>query len=202
MFAIYDITGRTFRDSLERLYRVKQVNSINSSKGRSASQQDAISTLLPGAVVKAYKDALPKRASSTIVHADQIMSTPVLTTLVSTPPESCWELLNNNGVGQVPVIGETGVLAGIIAKHDLFKAMVIDGNTIVRKAEKSLAQIMSPQVVTADPVSDIRRIAQVLDDYHFNSLPITDYNDQLVGMVTRTDIIRAVARHPSLSLWA
>lgn len=202
MFAIYDITGRTFRDSLERLYRVKQVNSINSSKGRSASQQDAISTLLPGAVVKAYKDALPKRASSTIVHADQIMSTPVLTTLVSTPPESCWELLNNNGVGQVPVIGETGVLAGIIAKHDLFKAMVIDGDTIVRKAEKPLAQIMSPQVVTADPVSDIRRIAQVLDDYHFNSLPITDYNDQLVGMVTRTDIIRAVARHPSLSLWA
>jgi len=202
MFAIYDITGRTFRDSLEQLYRVKQVNSINSSKRRTAGKQGAISTLLPGAVVKAYKDALPKRASSTIVHADQIMSTPVLTTLVSATPESCWELLKSNGVSQVPVIGETGVLAGIVAKHDLFKTMVIDGDTIVRKAEKPLVHIMSPQVVTADPVSDIRRIAQVLDDYHFNCLPITDHNDQLVGIVTRTDIIRAVARHPSLSLWA
>lgn len=204
MFAIYDVTGRSFRDTLEQLYRVNQVSSTVSSHRRKEEEQrqEQFASPLSKAAVQAYRKSLPQPQNTTIFHASQIMHAPVITVRDDYTPETCWEILWNSRISQVPVCNQRGLLIGMVAKGDLLQEMVVDGASIVRPAEKPLTEIMSPKVITADPVSDIRRIAQVLNDYHFNSLPIVDDFDRILGIVTRTDIIQAVARQASLSLWA
>ena len=61
---------------------------------------------------------------------------------------------------------------------------------------------MSPGVITADPVSDIRRVAQVMLEYHLQSVPIADDQDKLIGIVARSDILRAVMNDPPLTMWS
>lgn len=203
MFAIYDVTGRSFRDSLEQLYRVNRVSSTVSLHRRKPEEQrqEQFATPISQSAIRAYRKNLPQPRESTIYHANQIMRSPVIMVRENFLPEACWELLWEKEISQVPVLNDKGLLVGMLAKEDLLKVMIVDGKTIVRPAEKQLSDIMSPQVITADPVSDIRRVAQVLNDYHFNSLPIVDDFDRIVGIITRTDIIQAVAQHPSLSLW-
>ncbi|MBM9514448.1 HPP family protein [Desulfogranum marinum] len=203
MFAIYDVTGRSFRDSLEQLYRVNSVRSTLSSHRRKAEeeQQQQFASSVSQSAIRAYKKTLQLPKERTIYHANQVMQSPVITVRDNFLPEDCWEILWKNKISQVPVLSDKGLLAGMLAKEDLLKEMIVDGETIIRPADKPLSEIMSPKVITADPVSDIRRVAQVLNDYHFNSLPIVDNFDRIVGIVTRTDIIRAVAEHPTLSLW-
>lgn len=203
MFAIYDVTGRSFRDSLEQLYRVNRVRSTVSSHRRKPEeqQQEQFASSISQSAIRAYKKNLRLPQGSTIYHANQVMRSPVIMVRDNFLPETCWEMLWKNEISQMPVLNDKGLLVGMLAKEDLLKVMIVDGKTIIRPAEKQLPDIMSPKVITADPVADIRRVAQVLNDYHFNSLPIVDNYDRIVGIVTRTDIIQAVAKHPTLSLW-
>ena len=67
--------------------------------------------------------------------------------------------------------------------------------------DKTVADVMSNQVITADPTSNARRIAKVMMDYHLSALPIVDEHDSLLGLVSRSDILRAVINDPPLSLW-
>ncbi|MCE1171467.1 MAG: CBS domain-containing protein [Azovibrio sp.] len=60
---------------------------------------------------------------------------------------------------------------------------------------------MSSPVVTADPVTDIRRVAQVMLEFDVDGVPVVDAQGLLVGFISRGDILRAVLMDPPLSLW-
>jgi acetoin utilization protein AcuB len=60
---------------------------------------------------------------------------------------------------------------------------------------------MTAEVINADPVTDVRRIARVMLSYHLSAIPVVDEQDALIGLVSRIDILRAVTSEPPLSLW-
>ena len=66
---------------------------------------------------------------------------------------------------------------------------------------KRLKDIVLPELITADPISDIRRVAKVMLDFNLNAMPIVNQEDELLGIVSRTDILKAVAVRPSIQLW-
>jgi acetoin utilization protein AcuB len=208
MFAVYDATGRSFKDTLEELNRVNRIYQSVATRRRQESRQvgttpeNVYGSNLTRQAIETYRKSLPIREGTVIYHALQIMHKPVTTVRVDFTPDRCWELLWDNDISQAPVLNSEGYPVGMLSRGDLLKEMVVDGRTILRSTEKTIGEIMSPRVVTADPISDIRRIARVLYDYHFNALPITNDGDLLIGIVTRTDIVKAVATIPELSLWA
>ena len=57
------------------------------------------------------------------------------------------------------------------------------------------------KVYTAEPVTDIRRIAALQVNNHLHTIPILEGNGKMVGIISRTDIIKAVSMDPPLSLW-
>jgi len=56
-------------------------------------------------------------------------------------------------------------------------------------------------VVAAEPVTDIRRIATVMMEHGVDGVPIVNDSHELVGFISRTDILRSVVTDPPLSLW-
>ena len=67
---------------------------------------------------------------------------------------------------------------------------------------RKLEDIYLPQLITADPSTDIRRIANVMIDFKLRAVPIVGENDILLGIVSKTDIIKAVSHIPHLQLWS
>lgn len=89
-------------------------------------------------------------------------------------------------IAGMPVV-DKGRLVGIISQSDILKGLktgVIEDVTV--------ADVMTANVVTVPPTESAILVAKLMVEKHINRIPIVD-NDKVVGIVTRGDIIKAVA---------
>ena len=214
MFAIYDIEGRRFRDTLENLRKVEKIDngararsSSNIIEGEQRSMSGAISTkssgvAVSGKAVNAYREMLQLNKREPIFHASQLMSYPVSTVPMDMGILAAQRYFHQLGLRQMPVLSVEQRIVGMLSVEDLMRFIVIDDGRIRYVEGKRVADAMSEHVITADPVSDVRRIAQVMLEYHLHSVPIVDEMDTLIGIVARSDILRAVMNDPPLNMWS
>lgn len=65
-----------------------------------------------------------------------------------------------------------------------------------------MANVMMTAMINIVPITDIRRVARVLHGYHLSGLPVVSEQAERAGILTRSDVLRALANDPPLSLWA
>ncbi|MBE9227088.1 chloride channel protein [Phormidium sp. LEGE 05292] len=82
-----------------------------------------------------------------------------------------------------PVVND-GNLVGIVTQSDLNKRNFAD--------DTSLSQIMTPQPVTVSPKTSLTDVLYLLNRLQLSRLPVTE-GQRLVGIITRSDLIRAEA---------
>ena len=63
-------------------------------------------------------------------------------------------------------------------------------------------QVMWSPVPSAHIDTDLRRVASLLLETGLPGLPVTDQNGQVIGFVSRSDLLRALATDPPLDLWS
>jgi len=101
----------------------------------------------------------------------------------------------------MPVISAQQRIVGMLSVKDLLQFIIIDGDQVSYLRGKRVKDAMSPEVITADPVSDIRRVAQAMREYHLHGVPIVDEQGALIGIVSRGDILSALINDPPLNVW-
>lgn len=130
------------------------------------------------------------------ITADDIMSTNVVTMTPDTSIDDAWQSISEHRFRHVPVVSANGQLVGILSDRDLLRSLL--------RADKDrpLSEIMSQPVLSAESSTEIRQIARVMFEEHLGSMPVLDADHQLIGIITRSDILRALIEHMPLELWA
>jgi CBS domain-containing protein len=64
----------------------------------------------------------------------------------------------------------------------------------------NIDDVMQHEVITAHLTTDVRAITKVLLESHIGAMPIVE-DKQLLGMVTRSDVLRAVMHDLHLNVW-
>jgi CBS domain-containing protein len=114
-----------------------------------------------------------------------VMSTKVITLSIDATPAQAAESVETTGHTVFPVTDAADTLSGIIARSDLFGDDALTATTVA-----DLARIDVITIASADTVGDASRlmIAEGVDH-----LPVLDAEERLVGMCTRTDILKAAS---------
>lgn len=208
MFAIYNIQGRRFRDNLENLKRVHSPHQAqdvgfhtNIAQDETVIVQGLTTSQVSAKGIDAYNKMIHANKRERVFHAYQIMKHPVITLPLETPVQEAYHLLHSHKVNQMPVSDKQMRLVGLVTLNDLLAFIIEDGDKISFVKNKTVEDAMSDEVITADPVSDVRRIAHVMVEYHLTAVPIVNEQDHLVGIVTRTDLLQAMLQDPPLNLW-
>lgn len=125
-----------------------------------------------------------------------LMSTNPITALPETTHKQATELLHEHNIHHLPVVDKRGKLVGIIVDDDLYAAQpspattlsIYEIHSLLSKLE--LKQIMRHPVYTVNSDCSLEEAASLMLHHHIGCLPVME-NDQVVGIITDTDIFRA-----------
>lgn len=112
-----------------------------------------------------------------------------------------WSIMRTRQVRHLPVLDADRRLIGILTDHDL-RQVILERYVQEEPAElaRSLArlrvnEVMTWAVITVPPDADIRHAARIMRECKLGALPVAD-GGRVVGMLTATDVIQAVAGMP------
>ena len=133
------------------------------------------------------------------------MTASVMALESGTPADVAARRMEDKGVSGAPVVKE-GRVVGLVTLADLLaragaKRPIMTSGPFLR-VEGALAglkveEAMTAQVVTAGPDWPLVRAVAAMEETGVNRLPVVDADGQLVGILARDDVIRAIARRVS-----
>ncbi|MCA9471876.1 MAG: CBS domain-containing protein [Nitrospirales bacterium] len=139
------------------------------------------------------------------ILARQIMTSPVVTLPMTASFSHAWDLVKNKRFRHVPVVSPEGKLVGILSDRDLFRATIeflSESQEAMTEAQHaSIDHIMVVQVLSATPETEIRAIARVFFYERIGAMPLVNDREELVGILTRSDILRTVVNEAPFELW-
>jgi CBS domain-containing protein len=130
------------------------------------------------------------------------------------PDASVFEAIRvmlDHRISGLPVIDDAGRLIGILTEGDLLRRSetgterhrprwleILMGpgrmaGEYVRTHGRKVGEIMTREIVSVTPESGLHEIVALMERHRIKRVPVLD-GDKLVGIVTRADLLRAIAR--------
>lgn len=145
--------------------------------------------------------------------ADAMTRDPIVVR-TETPLNEAIKILAERRISGLPVVDDTGQLVGVISETDLMwqetgvtpPAYIMFLDSVIflknpaqyeRDLHKALGQtvgeVMSSNPISISPDKLLKEAAQIMHEQEVRRLPIVDNAGQVIGILTRGDIVRAMA---------
>ena len=109
-------------------------------------------------------------------------------------------LMKKHQIRHIPVVDNKKIV-GILSQTDLLRLSFADSyNSEHNESELdvynllSVTQIMRKNLTCISSTTSIYKVAKLLKEHEFHALPVVD-NDEIVGIVTTTDLITYLLTH-------
>lgn len=208
MFTIYNNGSVGFRSTVDNLYELKKTESPNSVSLK-PDDDDLFQEFLNSKKQKneqeslnIYKKVANIDTSEQIFQVKDIMTIEVEYIDKSLTINEAYEKLRNIRVNQIPIVDFGKKIIGMISKKMILNLIMDDILDIRNVLNKKIEDLYLDEIITTNPITDIRRVAKVMIDFKLDAIPVVDEDDLLVGIVSKTDIIKAVSYIPKLQLWS
>ncbi|MEJ2177297.1 MAG: CBS domain-containing protein [Gammaproteobacteria bacterium] len=98
-----------------------------------------------------------------------------------------FRILENSEMHHLPVVNANGEVVGILARRDLQLAA-----RLYRESPIEISEIMHTPVQTTPSNVSLSSAAQLMMEQRIGCLPVLDKNNKLEGILTETDMFRAL----------
>ncbi|WP_409200418.1 CBS domain-containing protein [Methanobrevibacter sp. DSM 116169] len=138
--------------------------------------------------------------------AEDYMTKDVITTTPGTPIEGASKIMVRNKLRRIPIIGEDIEIAttskdkllGIVTATDILKFLndkelfsKMTSNTGSDVLNSKISEIMATSITSVDPKTRLGDICEIFQDNVIAGVPVIK-NDELVGIITERDILKAI----------
>ena len=122
------------------------------------------------------------------MQAKDIMTRDIITVKPSMTTRNLAMTLIKNQISGAPVADKNGKIIGVVSEADL-----------VAKKGKDVKAIMSKNVISVSEDTAVEEIARLMTTHRIKRLPVMR-NDTVVGIVSRADVVSAIARGEHIAI--
>ena len=127
--------------------------------------------------------------------AGQFMTPTVITVDRQTTIGQLGALFEQHDFNAFPVM-EDGKVLGIVTKFDFLRAFAFTSGQMIPHYDdlmrRPATDVMTEAIVHVDPTSPLTRVLQLMVSLKMRSFPVMAPDRQLVGMISREDVMRAL----------
>jgi len=139
----------------------------------------------------------------------EVMTTDPIAVGPETPLKDVAAILLEHGISGVPVIGERLEVLGVVSEADIIAkeagpdprdrrliSWLLGGRYVDREkiAARTAAEAMGSPAITVEARETVAEAARLMTERGIKRLPVVDDDGALIGIVTRTDLVRAFSR--------
>lgn len=144
------------------------------------------------------------------MNVSHIMTPDAISVLPEDSVQHAIELMLKNRISGLPVVDKNRYLVGIVSEGDLLRRAEIGterkrnrwlslllgtgrlAKDYVHSHGRKVEEIMTPEPVTVSEYTSLEDVARLMEQHHIKRLPVMR-DEKLVGMVTRANLIQAIA---------
>jgi CBS domain-containing protein len=144
------------------------------------------------------------------MRAHQIMTRPVITVTPETTIVKAANTMLYRHISGLPVVDTAGKLVGIVSEGDFIRRSEIgtqrkrgkflkfilgagkEASDFVHEHGGKVGEIMTPEPLTINEDADLEEIVELMEKHNVKRLPVM-HGDKLVGIVSRSNLLQAVA---------
>jgi acetoin utilization protein AcuB len=126
------------------------------------------------------------------------MASKVISIAPDTGVRDAFFTMREQGIRHLPVVGEDGKLVGIVSDRELRRPDWVDeardlAHVYYLDDDMLVRDVMIRQVHVVHTYDTLRKAARVLVDHHVGAVPVLDKTENLVGMLSAVDLLRALS---------
>lgn len=228
MFYVFGPLGQVYRGGPEKLAQVAPVRRVLRPQALRTREQDGaepvfnappstaapapapatppVGMLAQAVAAYAQTEQGPQEPRQPLSRVKDVMSDGAVTVRPDVRVNDAWQTLAEHHVAQAPVVDERGQVVGLLLRADMAPLDLLPEPGAVKDAialaRRPVQEVMISPIPTVSDETELRRVAGVLLETGLPGLPVTDERGQLIGFLSRTDILKAVAADPPLDLWS
>jgi len=143
------------------------------------------------------------------MRAHQIMTRQVITTRTDASIAEAAHTMLEHHISGLPVVNDSGKLVGIVSEGDFMRRAEIgtqkrrsrwlklllgpgkQATDFVHEQGRKIAEVMSSRPITVAEEATLEEVSEIMERNDIKRVPVMR-GDQLVGIVTRTNLVKAV----------
>jgi CBS domain-containing protein len=123
--------------------------------------------------------------------AVDVMSAPTVSVPPTTSVSTAWSVMMRTGLRHL-LVAASETCVGVIEDRTVFAQWPM-GPLALRR--HSVSDLLGPRARCVHPSTPLQTVASVMVEDGVDAVPVVDDADRLLGIVTGSDIARAVAEH-------
>lgn len=143
------------------------------------------------------------------MRVEDFMTRRVVTVAPDAPILAAAKLMLENHISGLPVVDASAAVVGVISERDLLRddGKGVDGSPWLQMmvepealpgepgklSARKVSEVMTRKPVSVAPSASIAHACRVMEQHRIKRLPVIE-NARLVGVITRADLVRAVAQ--------
>ncbi len=146
--------------------------------------------------------------------AQEIMTLDVITAKATDNVKDIASILFKKNLTGMPVINDDNEVIGILTEYDFInpdlglhiptyidflQSLDMKGGTTRNYQDKidnltdaTVDQIMTKEVKTVHPTTDLKEVVKLITTHHINPIPVVDNHNKLKGIVSRSDLLKII----------
>lgn len=161
------------------------------------------------APIPGFTGSVAHRLIRSVMSPDPISVTP------DTSLERLVELAIREGVRTLPVVDQNGIVVGIVTDNDLLRrsklAMRLGlmaslsgeerRHLLTLTPDQTAAEIMTSPAITITQTQRLYHAEKLMTDHGLKRVPVVDQEGHLMGMITRSDLLRELVFSETSVVW-